>query len=288
MSMPAPKRTDGAGGGPNGEPSGPYCWDTHIHLEQYGERAHALVRESAAAGVAALVAVSMDLGSCERTAALAAAHPGVVRPAYGFHPEQPLPDDAALNRLFAWMEQRAARGEMFAVGEVGLPYYTRTEAERSGAAFDEAPYVRLLERFVAFAARRDLPIALHAVYEDAHKALDVLEKHGARRAHFHWFKGDADAVRRIVRLGAMASFTPDCLYDAETRPLLRAFPLSAMLTETDGPWPFEGPYAGRETHPAMTRDVVAAIAEAHAIAPEEAAAALRSNAERLYGAYGGA
>jgi len=257
-------------------------WDAHLHLERYGERAEALVRESVSAGIGALVAVSMDLASSERTAALAAAFPGVVRPAYGYHPEQPAPADAAADALFAWMERRADRGERFAVGEVGLPYYSRQEAERAGRPFDEAPYVRLLERFAAFAARHDLPLALHAVYEDSHKACDALEKAGARKAHFHWFKGDEAAVERIVRNGWYASFAPDCLYDPETRPLLGRIPLERALTETDGPWPFEGPFAGRETHPSMVRDVAGAIAEAHGLAPERAAETLARNAERLY------
>jgi len=271
---------DGPIGGPTGGPA-IAGWDTHIHLDKYDGRAEALVRESVAAGVVALVAVSMDLASCERTAALADAFPGVVRPAYGFHPEQPLPDDVALDRLFAWMDAR--RSSMAAVGEVGLPYFTRTAAEAEGRPFDEAPYVRLLERFVRWAAANDLPIALHAVYEDAHKALDLLEMHGVKKAHFHWFKGDDRAVSRLVAGGYYASATPDCLYEEETAALVRRLPLDRLLAETDGPWPFEGPYAGRETHPAMALDVVRRVAELKGVSVAAAAEALRRNAERLYG-----
>lgn len=257
-------------------------WDAHLHLEQYGERAAALVVEARASGVGSIVAVSMDLASCERTKALAERFPGAVLPAYGFHPEQPLPDEAELDRLFAWME--AHRAEMRAVGEVGLPYYTRHEAQAAGRPFDEAPYLRLLERFVVWAARHRLPLALHAVYEDAGKACELLEKHGvAGRAHFHWFKGDAGTVERLVRNGSYVSFTPDCLYDPETSALLGVFPLERILSETDGPWPFEGPFAGRETHPAMVRDVVRRLADARGLPADDVADALRRNAERLYG-----
>jgi len=258
-------------------------WDTHIHLERYENDADALVRESAAAGVERLVAVSMNLDSCRRTAALTARFPDRVLPAYGFHPERPLPDEAELDELFAWMEARRAAGEWFAVGEVGLPHYSREEARQAGKSFDDEPNLKLLDRFAAFAARHDLPMALHAVYADAHPACDILEKHGVRRAHFHWFKGDDEAVRRIVRAGWFVSFTPDCLYDPETRPLLRRFPLGNVLTETDGPWPFEGPFAGRRTHPSMVRDVAAEIAAAHGLSAADAAEALRRNAERCYG-----
>ncbi|MCI3927178.1 TatD family hydrolase [Paenibacillus sp. TRM 82003] len=257
-------------------------WDTHLHLERYGERAYSLVEEAMDGGVDTIVAVSMDLASAVRTKALAAAFPDVVLPAYGFHPEQRLPEDAELDRLFAWME--AHRLGMRAVGEVGLPYYTRTEAQAAGLPFDEAPYLRLLERFVEWAVRHDLPLSLHCVYEDAGKACDILEKRGAtERAHFHWFKGDAATVERLVRGGSYVSFTPDCLYDPETSALLGAFPLDRILGETDGPWPFEGPFAGRETHPAMVRDVVRRLADARDLSVDAVADALRRNAERLYG-----
>lgn len=256
-------------------------WDTHLHLERYGERAGDLVRESAAQGIEAIVAVSMDLASCERTLKLHAAHPEHVRPAFGFHPEQPLPEEEELDRLLAWIEEH--RRELCAVGEVGLPYYSRQAAIRAGQSFDEAPYLRLLERFVALAARWDVPIILHAVYEDAHKACDLLEKHGAARAHFHWFKGDAAAIDRLIQRGYFVSFTPDCLYDDETGRLIGQFPLELILTETDGPWPFEGPFAGQETHPAMVRAVAERIAEVHGLPLAAAAEQLRRNAERLYG-----
>jgi TatD DNase family protein len=204
-----------------------------------------------------------------------------VLPAFGFHPEQPLPSEEELDRLFAWMESHTA--VMCAVGEVGLPYYTRQEALASGKTFDEVPYLRLLERFIVWAVERDKPLVLHAVYEDAHKACDLLERHGARRAHFHWFKGDAAAVQRMIENGYYVSFTPDCLYDPETSSLVTVFPLSHILSETDGPWPFEGPFEGRDTHPMMVRAVVERIAAARGLSVAETAEALGANAARLYG-----
>ncbi|WP_338131236.1 TatD family hydrolase [Cohnella rhizosphaerae] len=86
-------------------------------------------------------------------------------------------------------------------GEVGLPYYTRTEAEARGEAFDEAPYLAQLDDFVRLAAELDRPIALHAVYEDADKALAILDRRGVRRAHFHWYKGSPETTARLAERG---------------------------------------------------------------------------------------
>ncbi|NGZ77928.1 TatD family hydrolase [Saccharibacillus alkalitolerans] len=327
--------------------------DTHIHLEQYApEEAERMLRQFRDAGGAYVVAVSMNLESARRTERLAELYPGLVRPAYGFHPEQPLPTPEEEEALFAWMERRTLPGEaagasgalhagsahgegsdagrgkaggarrgpapaacgaagggggleaasasagaaggdsprglaapprMAAVGEVGLPYYSRQEAAERGEALDEAGYVRLLERFAAFAARHDLPIVLHAVYEDADTACDLLERFGVRRAHFHWFKGSADTVRRMIANGYFISFTPDILYEEEIRQLALRYPDSLVMSETDGPWPFEGPFAGRATHPSMTADVCREWASLRGLDEDEARKKMLANAERFYG-----
>lgn len=259
--------------------------DAHVHLDQYPESERsALLAEALGGGVEAVVAVSMHEESCREVRRLAQLYPGRILPAYGYHPEQQLPAPEAEERLLAWITARHEAGERFAVGEVGLPYYSRMEALGAGREFDEAPYVRLLERFAALAVRLgQRPLVLHAVYEDAHKACGILERTGVQRAHFHWFKGDEDAVSRMTRNGYMISVTPDVLYEEEIRGIVRRYPLELMMTETDGPWPFEGPFAGRRTHPLMMGESVRAIAELKGIDPEEAAAVLLNNARRFYG-----
>lgn len=260
------------------------AYDAHFHADQYAPgRREALLAETFAAGIRGVVAVSMHPASCEQTRRLAAAWPGLVMPAYGHHPEQPPLGPAELERLCDRMRRLAADGERFAVGEVGLPYYTRTDARSRGEPFDEAPYVAQLEAFVRLAAELDRPIALHAVYEDADKALDLLARHGVRRAHFHWYKGAPETTARIAAGGYMISVTPDVLYEPEIRELAATFPLGQLMTETDGPWPFEGPFAGRETAPVMTRAVVRELAALRGLAPEAAERAIDANTAAFYG-----
>lgn len=275
--------------------------DTHIHLEQYEPKqvAH-MLQEFRETDGEFVVAVSMNLESARRTERLAQQYPGLVRPAYGFHPEQPLPTAEEEEALFAWMEKRTGltgmpahdeqeRGRtgsaspgMSAVGEVGLPYYSRLEAAGRGESLDEAGYVRLLERFVAFAARHDLPIVLHAVYEDTDTACGLLERYGIKRAHFHWFKGSPAVVERMIANGYFISFTPDILYEEEIRDLALRYPESLVMSETDGPWPFEGPFAGQGTHPSMTADVCLEWAKLRGLGESEARAVLLANAKRFY------
>ncbi|XEC96998.1 TatD family hydrolase [Paenibacillus tarimensis] len=257
--------------------------DAHLHIDLYDEREQEkLLDEAFKAGVEAVVAVSMHLASCMRNRELAQRFKGRVMPAYGFHPEQPLPPAEEQEALLGWIRARHRAGERFAIGEVGLPYYTRTGAAAAGEPFDEAPYIALLERFVAMAAELDRPIALHAVYEDADKACDLLERHGVKRAHFHWFKGSPKTMRRMIAKGYRISVTPDVAYEPEIRAIVSQYPLELMMAETDGPWPFEGPYEGRRTCPAMVRDVAASIAKLKGLPLKETLRAIRNQTASFY------
>lgn len=261
------------------------CIDAHLHADLYPEPERTAMLEEAFAsgGVEAAVAVSMHLASCIANRELSLRYPGRIHPAYGWHPEQEPPADEEFERLLDWIRDRHQAGERFAIGEVGLPYYMRTEAEAAGKRFDEEPYLVLLDRFAELAAELDRPLVLHAVYEDADKACRLLEKHGVRKAHFHWFKGSEASVSRMIEAGYCVSVTPDVAYEDEIVRLVRRYPMELLMTETDGPWPFEGPYAGRATRPQMAGDVAVRIARIKGMDEREAAARLLDNARRFYG-----
>ncbi|REK76443.1 TatD family hydrolase [Paenibacillus paeoniae] len=258
--------------------------DAHIHLDLYEQHElQPMLEEAFRSGVEAVVAVSMHLASCKVNEGLANRYPGRVHPAYGFHPEQELPGDEERERLLEWIRARHIRGEAFAIGEVGLPYYMRTEREAAGQSFDETPYLVWLESFVKLAAELDRPIVLHTVYEDADKACDLLQRYGVRRAHFHWFKGSAETITRMIESGYYVSITPDVAYEPEIIELVERYPIDLLMAETDGPWPFEGPYNGRRTTPDMAKYAAADIARIKGMAVEEAAHILLRNTKNFYG-----
>ncbi|WP_028611095.1 TatD family hydrolase [Paenibacillus harenae] len=266
------------------EEAGASWIDAHLHVDLYAaEERVRLLEEAFEEGAQAVVAVSMHLASSRVNRELALQYLGRLHPAYGFHPEQPIPSRGEIDQLFGWIRTRHEAGEPFAIGEVGLPYYTRSEAEAAGESFDEQPYLALLDRFAALASELDRPIVLHAVYEDADKACDILAKHNVRRAHFHWFKGGEAVVRRMAASGYMISVTPDVAYEEEIRQLAERYPLELTMAETDGPWPFEGPYAGKPTRPAMAADAAKHIAALKRLPVQETAKWLLANTRRFYG-----
>lgn len=229
--------------------------DAHIHMDQYSEQdREQLLAGMEEAGVKALIAVSTELASSRRTMELAR-EDGRILPAVGFHPEQPLPDEAEVEALLELID--GEQKSIIAIGEVGLPWYLRQE----DPSLDRKPYEVLLERFIQKAATTGLPIVLHAVYDDAETVCDLLEKHGVTRAHFHWFKGSDAVLDRMLSNGYAVSVTPEVVYRPKIRHIARRVPLTQLMVETDGPWPFEGPFAGRRTEPAMLHTSIAAIAD---------------------------
>jgi TatD DNase family protein len=255
--------------------------DAHIHLDLYPEAERQLILgELAVFAVERVIAVSMNLSSCQANLQLHRQFPNQVLAAFGFHPEQDLPSEEQNEELITWILLH--QSEMVAVGEVGLPYYNRLTALDKGEVFEMQPYIDLLERFIALAADLRKPIILHAVYEDADLVCDLLEKYKVTKAHFHWFKGSRETVERMVGNGYFISFTPDILYEEEIQQLAAIYPISQVMVETDGPWPFEGPFSGQVTHPSMLTENIRKIAEIKGLDLEKAGEIIRQNTLSFY------
>lgn len=252
--------------------------DAHIHFDHYEENDRKEILASLAEhGVEALISVSFDLPSCIKNRSLYL-EDNRIKAAFGFHPEQDFPSMEEIDQLFSWMEEHV--NEMVAVGEVGLPYYKKIESQ---IPLNYEPYIQLLERFVAFAASSQKPIILHAVYEDAQIACDLLEKYRVTKAHFHWFKGDDLVVKRMIKNGYFISVTPDCLYEDEIQQLIREVPIEQMMIETDGPWPFEAQFTNQRTEPKMMIQSIEKIAVLQDRTIEETSKILYENTKKFYG-----
>lgn len=204
--------------------------------------------------IEALIAVSQDYASAKETLELSRVH-SKIKPAFGYHPEQPLPEERETSQLQKLIT--TYQDDIIAIGEVGLPYYLR----KKDSDIAIQPYIDLLELFIKQAAVLDKPIILHAIYEDAPIVCDLLEEYSIKKAHFHWFKGSKTVISRLITNDYFMSVTPDILYEKEIKALVRQVPLANLMVETDGPWPFIGPFKNKITHPLMIHEVIAEIAK---------------------------
>ena len=250
--------------------------DAHIHLDQYSDQELTSLLDDSQS-IHAMVTVSNHLTSCKRNLQLSQTFTKV-KPAFGFHPEQPLPTDEEKSELLSWIDDH--QDEMIAIGEVGLPYYLRLENKITASHFDQ--YVELVEVFIQLAKKYDKPVVLHAVYEDAPVVCDLLEKHSILKAHFHWFKGDTNRIKRMIENGYFISVTPDVVYKEEIQDIVAKVPLERLMVETDGPWRFKGPFLGQMTHPNMMEHSISKIASIKKGKPTEVADILLQNTRDFY------
>ncbi|QLB15143.1 deoxyribonuclease [Mannheimia granulomatis] len=206
-------------------------YDSHIHLDQFSDDEIRSILQTPQ--LDSLLAVATDLASCKRLLTLKEQFPKL-HIAAGFHPEQPLPSETEQAELFYWIAKNHTK--LTALGEVGLPHYLKRENPK----LDYTPYITLLEHFILFSKRYNLPINLHIVYEDTDIALELLSKHNINKAQFHWFKASDEMLEKLLNTPYFVSLTPDILHNPKTQRVAEYFPLERLLIETDAPWQYKG------------------------------------------------
>jgi TatD DNase family protein len=201
--------------------------DAHLHLEALPDPAAALAR-AGGAGVTAVVAVSLDRASSERTLALPGKAAGVrVYPAVGVHPAYLSADDPA--PVLTLIDDHLP--EIVAVGEIGLDYRlpdARRNPENRGR--QRAVFRQLLTR----CAEADLPAVIHGrgAWPDA---LRLTREAGPHRAVFHGYDGPLDLLDEILAAGYWISANPAAEFSRRHRAAVSHAPIEKILIETDAP-----------------------------------------------------
>ena len=214
----------------------------------------ALIKRAREAGVNAVVAPGITPSSNRRVMELACDYPDFVHAAIGFHPERFELTDDDLEATLSMI--RTHRDRICAIGEVGLPYYG--EMARREDVIERGR--KILERFARLASELDLTLILHCPHQTAGDALPIIQAAKVRRAVFHWHKSDEATTRAILEAGYFISLTPEVVYRDRDQALAGIVPLSRMMVETDGPWPYDGPFEGKPTEPNFIVNVISAIA----------------------------
>jgi TatD DNase family protein len=252
--------------------------DSHIHLDadQYADVA-GVIKRARDAGITALVAPGITPASNRRVLELAANYPDFVFAATGFHPERfELTDEDAETTLAMVREHRE---RICTIGEVGLPWY----GERAHCEDVAARSRIILGQFAELANELDLALILHCPHQTAREALTIIKGAKVRRAVFHWHKSDEATTRAIIEAGYFISITPEVVYRDRDQELARFVPLRRMMVETDGPWPYGGPFEGKATEPRFIVDTISAIAKIKGNSTDTVERALAANAHELFG-----
>jgi len=250
--------------------------DTHCHLSHpdFDSDREEVLDHCWRHGVSAVLEVGFSAETSRQAVDLARAHPDRLRASVGLHPHEAGEAD---EEAWAVIETLSREPEVIAVGETGLDFYR-----------DWAPRDRQLEwfaRHIRFSVERDLPLIVHD--REAHdEVLETLRREGDGRVRgvFHCFSGDLRVAREAVALGFYLGLGGSITYWSLRKKgrMLADLPLDRILLETDAPWLTPKPDKGARNDPTRMHHVVARLAEATGLSPEEVVARTRANTARLF------
>ena len=252
-------------------------WDTHIHLDQYpNQEIPKLIEKWQSQGIEGIIAVSMDLKTSYQLLEWKNKYSSFIHIALGYHPEQALPKEKVIIELTNLIKQE--QNQLIGIGEIGLIHYRKKELGIN----DTTGYEELLEVFSDLGKSLNKPLILHAVHQEAEKALDILHRKKIKKAHFHWFKASLDIVKRVENAGFYISFTPEIIYRERDQVIASNFKLDQILLETDGPWPMSGPFEGKRPEPMWIKESIKKLSELKKIEEEIVYQTINKNINRLY------
>ena len=218
----------------------PVFFDTHAHLDfsDFAEELPQVIARAELAGIEKIITIGTDLESSRRAIQLADQFPNVFA-VVGWHPshasEAPADFRPALREL-------ASQRKVVALGETGLDYH-RLPSQKAGAApADDEWYkqkqAELFRQHLEVAADLGLNCVVHQRDALEHTIAQLGPFADRVRGVFHCFANDAAAMRRILALGSLISFTGILTFKngQNVRDTLAATPMDQFMLETDSPY----------------------------------------------------
>lgn len=264
----------------------PVFYDTHAHLSDPGfvSDLPEVIARARAAGITRIFCVATDLTSSKRCLELAEEHADLYA-VVGWHPSDAADAPADLRPALLDL---ARHPKVAALGETGLDYYRRPSTRSGFSEADDIPYkqkqVELFHQHLEVAAELGLSCVIHQ--RDAlEETLAQLEPFAHRvRGVFHCFANDAAALRRVLGLGSIVSFTGILTFKngQNIRDVVAETPLGQFMLETDCPYLAPIPYRGQRCEPAHLIETARVAAEVKGCSLEALSAATCRTADGFF------
>jgi len=261
-------------------------YDTHAHLDypEFAADLPQLLERARTAGITKIISIGTDLASSERAIQLSERF-GNVFAVVGWHPNEALtaPDD-----LRPALRELAKHPKVVAIGETGLDYYRMPSHKEGGTVEQDETYKRkqaqIFQQQLEVASDSGLNCVVHqrAALEDTLAAMQPFV--GRVRGQFHCFADDAAAMRRVVAMGSIVSFTGILTFKngQNIRDALAATPSRQFMLETDCPYLAPVPYRGKRCEPAYVKEIAEVAAQVKGCSLEELSAATCQTAHEFF------
>lgn len=261
-------------------------YDTHAHLDypDFADELAQVVERAGQAGIAKIISIATNLESSRRVLRIADQFPNVFA-VVGCHPTDAAeaPDD-----IRPALRELVQHPKVVALGETGLDYYRLPSKQPGGTAADDQRYkdkqAALFRQHLEVAAECSLNCVIHQrdSFEDTVALLEPFA--GKVRGVFHCFANDVQAMRRVVALQSLVSFTGILTFKngANIRETLAATPPDQFMLETDSPFLAPVPYRGKRCEPAYVREISQVAAEVKKCSLDELSRATCATAEGFF------
>jgi TatD DNase family protein len=241
----------------------PVFYDTHAHLgfPDFAPDLPEVIERANAAGIGKIIAIGTDLESSAQAIGIAERFPNVFA-AVGWHPAQALEAPPDLRPA---LRELAGHPKVVAIGETGLDYHRRPNEAKGQAGFEhyKERQKEIFRQQMEVAAERGLNCVIHQrdSFEDVLTQMQPFA--GRTRGVFHCFSGDAGALRRVLDMGSLVSFTGIVTFKngRNAREALAAAALGWFMFETDCPFLAPAPFRGKRCEPAHVREISRLAAE---------------------------
>lgn len=251
--------------------------DSHAHLdmEEFGPDRIEVVERALRAGLKAILCPSelTQESSFPIIRGLRRKYPCIIAAA-GVHPHRAAQLESA---VLDGLHDLAARGEIAAVGEIGLDFH-----------YDFSPpseQRRAFRRQLALAQQSGLPAVIHSRDAGQDIIRAVREEKFGRRGILHCFTEDWSVAAEMMDLGFFISFSGILTFAKaqELRDTAKKIPLDRLLVETDSPFLAPVPLRGRKRNePAFVVETARVLAELKAVSLAELAETTTRNFFSLF------
>jgi TatD DNase family protein len=229
--------------------------DAHLHLADpaYISSTKSIIEDATRNNVTRLLSNAVDYSTSVQTISLAKQYNGTVLAAVGIHPSTVVGEAGYDLTGFERLVDEN-REYVKAIGEIGLDgKYTQDEEKLHRQR-------EVFRFFLHMAEKNQLPVVVHSRLA-IDEVLDELSRFNLPKVLLHWYDGPLEKLKMIKERGYLISIGPTLLYSKRIAEVARNADLSIILTETDGPVSYHGPFKGRATHPTFVIDVVRKLAE---------------------------
>ena len=254
--------------------------DAHIHLADSGYRddLESILRGEANEVVQNLLSNATDFETSVKTISISRQHEGRVFAAIGIHPWTIVQNIQQPVEKFEELID-SDKSHVSAIGEIGLDgQYSQDEDKKNHQ-------LEIFKVFLELAERKKLPVVVHSRLA-VEETLEILSSFNLTGVLMHWYSGPTEKLRIIKDRGYLISIGPSVAYTKQIAEIARTADLATILTETDGPVQYHGPFKGRRTEPFFVVDVVQKLSEIRNERAETIRDAVRLNFLRFIGQNG--